>query len=308
MQPVAADQDYLRTPLNELLGAPANVRLLRLLSDEVSEPIGAPDASEYTGLTEAGARRALKRLASTGFVEQIGGGRAQRFRLRDADPLTAQLRALFRAERLRHQSLISELREILGQFPEIQVAWVDDPPSESGQPLHIGLLAGTRTLSYLSDQVRKRIIDIEAKFDITIELHAFSQADEPEVTWENAELLAGHVESVVPQTPSSPRHLDREEQASAIARAIAHLLDEDPSLLKRAERHLEMLLEREQGPASHDLREWRDILTRYSRPRLKEFLVAGTPRAQRLRQSSPFSAVLTQEELGDVVEMAKRQA
>ena len=68
MRPVATEDDVVKFPLNNLMGTGASVRLIRLLATEVSGPIGAPDAAEYTGLTEAGARRALKRLAKTGFV------------------------------------------------------------------------------------------------------------------------------------------------------------------------------------------------------------------------------------------------
>ena len=41
------------------------------------------------------------------------------------------------------------------------------------------------------------------------------------------------------------------------------------------------------------LREWHDILTNYSGQRVRDFIVSDTPRAQRLRQSSPFFAVLS---------------
>ena len=73
MRPIATDQDLLRFPLNDVLGAEANVRLLRVLADDVVGPIGVPEAAEQTGLTETGARRALRRLEKTGFVQRFGG-------------------------------------------------------------------------------------------------------------------------------------------------------------------------------------------------------------------------------------------
>jgi len=305
MRPIATAQDYVRTPLNELLGAPANVRLLRVLAEEISEPIGAPDAAAHTGLTETGARRALKRLARTGFVEQIGGGRAQRFRLRDSDPLSAQLIALFHAERERHQTLLSRLKKALSAFSELKIAWIDDPPTDVGQPLHLGLVADSQSLRYLSDQLRQRIVEIEADFDLTIELHAFSRADAPDVRWETTTILAGHPVPAEPQeVPHSGTHSQRITRAERASAAIAEMLDRDPSLLRRAQRHLDLLLREDQGAASHDLREWQEILIHYSKQRLKDFLVADTPRAQRLRQSSPFFAVLTPQERDELLRVA----
>src|SRR5687768_13271695 len=99
MRPVAASQDVLQHPLNELLGTPGNVRLLRFLAAGLSGRVAAPEAAACTGLTEAGARRALKRLAETGFVRRIGSGHSQQFCLRDDDPLGSHIRALFEAER-----------------------------------------------------------------------------------------------------------------------------------------------------------------------------------------------------------------
>ena len=51
-----------------------------------------------------------------------------------------------------------------------------------------------------------------------------------------------------------------------------------------------------QGTAARDVGEWRQLLEAYSPERLRDLLVSGTSRAQRLRQSSPFFAVLTPEE------------
>lgn len=304
MRPIATDQNYVRYPLNELLGTRANVRLLRLLTEQISGPVTAPQAAEQTGLTVAGARRALKSLARTGFVEQIGGGRTQQFKLRDEDTLVTDLRALFRTEQERYQSLISRLRELLGSFVEIQVAWVDDAPTDVGQPLHIGLIAESRSLAYLGDQIRQRLIDTEREYDITVELHTFSRADAPDVAWRRAALLAGYPGDPQVELHSPSRHSERLERARKMSKAIADMLDRDPSLKRRAERHLEMLLSRDAGAASHDLREWYEILTHYSHQRIKDFLVAETPRAERLRQSSPFFAVLSpdeREELLDIV-------
>jgi len=296
MQPIAIPQDFIRTPLNDLLGTKANVRLLRLLASEVSGPIGAPEAAEQVGLTEAGARRALRRLARTGFVELIGGGRAQRFRMRDSDPLSHPLRELFRAEQARHQAFLEELRGVLQGLPEVSLAWVEESPTAAGEPLHIGIMADVRSLTYLEDAVRQRIAEVEGGFDLTIELHLVSRAEVESFDLERKVLLAGHP-PLDAQESAPPRTLAATvERSKKVSEIIAGMLDRDPSLRRRAERHVDLLLTRDRGPASHDIKEWRDILAHYSPQRLKDFLVANTARAQRLRQSSPFFAVLTHDE------------
>lgn len=303
MRPAAEEQDHLRVPLNELLGTPANVRLLRVLAEEVSGPVGAPEAAELAGLTEAGARQALKRLSRTSFVEQVGGGRAQRFRLRESDPLGESLRRLFREERSRYDAFNSRLREIFTGFAEVRAAWIHRHPVEPQQPVHVGVLAGSREIGYLREQLRQRILTTEEDFDTTIELHLFSRADLPEVDWRQVSLLAGHPPSGR-DSGQAPRIPDQSVVCTTRwSRAIAKMLERDPSLVKRARRHVELLLATEQGPASHDLQEWRDLLAHYSPQRVRDFLVSDSARAQRLRRSSPFFAVLNAEEREQLLEM-----
>ena len=304
MRPIAIEQNVIRYPLNELLGTPANVRLMRVLAEEVIGPIGASEAAEMTGLTLAGARRALVKLAKTGFVQSIGGRRSQRYVLRESDPITSTIRELFRNESKRYQVLRTQIRGALENLPEIQAAWIDSPPTQVGKPLQIGILSDSRSLSYLGDQVRTRLAEMEREFDVIVEIRTFSRADAPEAFLDGAELLAGYIDTGI--SSSDRTHAERDERAARFSSAIAEVLDSDPSLIKRASRYLEFQLEDSHGSASHDLREWHDILTRYSVQRIKDFLVAETPRAKRLRQSSPFFAVLNPEEKNKVTAAAEK--
>ena len=294
MRPIAIEQNVIRYPLNELLGTPASVRLMRVLAEEVIGPIGASEAAEMTGLTLAGARRALVKLTKTGFVQSLGGRRSKRYVLRESDPITNTIRELFRNESKRYQVLRTQIREALENLHEIQAAWIDSPPTQVGKPLQIGILSDSRSLAYLGEQVRKRLAEIEREFDVIIEIRTFSQADAPEAFLEGAELLAGYIDTGI--SSSDRTHAERDERTARYSSTIAKILDSDPSLIKRASRYLEFLLEEDQGSASHDLREWHDILTRYSVQRIKDFLVSETPRAKRLMQSSPFFAVLDSDE------------
>jgi len=297
MRPIAIEQSFLRYPLNDLLGTPAHVRLLRVLADEVVGPISAAEAAERTGLTETGARRALGRLASTGFVVRVGGGRSQHFAVRKDDLLSESLTGLFRTERSRYEELIESIRKSLGALSEVRVAWLDALPKGPGEPLEIGLVADSESLAWLKTEVRRRITDVEQRFDVTIEVRGFSRADAPPVSWEEVTVLTGVPTFRWTQVPTpSPNHAAREQRALRLSEAIAELLKEDPSIVIRAARHLERLIRDEPAAAAEDLREWQAILATYSPERLNRFLVSTSPRAQRLRQSSPFFAVLSADE------------
>lgn len=291
MRPIAVDQNVVQYPLNELLATPANVRLMRVLADEALEPIGAADAAERAGLSPAGARRSLERLADTGFVRRIGGGHAKRYALRESGPVVSALRNLFRDENLRYLSLRTQIRKAIEQLPEIQAAWAGALPMGVGAPLQINLLTDARSSTYLGEQLRSRLAGIEREFDLIIEIALFTRADLPDNLPENVDLLAGYHDTG--RRTSDTTHAERDARTARYSEEIAKMIDRDPSLIKRASRYLDFLLEDEQGAAAHDLREWKELLGTHSPQRLKEFLVADSPRAIRLRQSSPFFAVLS---------------
>lgn len=296
MRPTTELRSFLRFPLDELLGTVAQVRLLRILTAPGVETISAPEAAERSGLTAAGARRALARLVRTGFVIRVGD-RSQRFRLRRDELLLEALGSLFSAERRRFERLVSAIGESLEPFAEIKTAWIAELPTDVTDALDLFVLTDPRSLADLVTELRRRILHVERAFDLTIEIRAHTEADAPPVDWRGAILVAG-VPSI--QTGGEPlpgrMHADRERRALRMSEAIVTLLERDPSLVSRAMAHLERILEGEHGAASHDLREWLDLLRTYSPERLARFLVADSPRANRLRQSSPFFAVLGPDE------------
>jgi hypothetical protein len=303
MRPVASERSFVRFPLNELLGTEANVRLLRTLCDEVSGPISAADAAQRSGLTEAGARRALARLARTGFVVRSGRGRSVHFGLRQRDGLVEALSNLYAAERRRFDALLAAIRAALEPLSEVRVAWISELPPRVGEPLHVHVLTDARSLPTASATIRGRIVAVEADFDLTIEVHSWTRADAPEVDWRRVTLIAGIQPSEGSERPPVPTlHSDRDRRALKLSEAIVDLIDSDASLITRAKQHIERILGEERGAAGHDLREWMEVLESYSPERLKRFLVADTPRANRLRQSSPFLAVLTSDQRDRVLE------
>ena len=59
---------------------------------------------------------------------------------------------------------------------------------------------------------------------------------------------------------------------------------------------LDAAAQADHGLAASDIEEWRDILGSYSIPRLSRFITSTSERANRLRQSNPFFAVLNSDE------------
>lgn len=78
--------------------------------------------------------------------------------------------------------------------------------------------------------------------------------------------------------------------------ALVSLLEEDLSLIRRARENVQRKLEDQESGNGHDLWEWRKVLDTYPLPRLLHFLESDSPRALRLRKSSPFPDVMSEDE------------
>lgn len=295
MRPVAAPQSVLRFPLSQILGTEANVRTLRVLAG-VDGPVTAAHIAEHAGLSVPGARKTLSRLIETGVVQPVGGGRRQQFALRADDVLVAAMRRLFGAEAERYDVLLDRLRQVVQDVaPPPRFAWVEEEAERPDAPMRIGVLGPARTLDASLRALRKLLLPIERTFDLAIEVTAFATADLPQgpadgVIWLYGEPPAGTRSDARPPIRS---HRDLDARALARARLLTDMIRRDPSLVTRARRHVARTLAAGAGSAARDLEEWGDILASYSRPRLLQFLAADSPRARRLRQSSPFTAVLT---------------
>jgi DNA-binding transcriptional ArsR family regulator len=94
----------LAQPLDELLGAPARVRVLRAL-DRVPGPLTAAAVANEAGLTHNAAQQALTRFVEARLVDEAAAGRHRLYRLEDEHPFTAGLRVLFAAERERRRAI-----------------------------------------------------------------------------------------------------------------------------------------------------------------------------------------------------------
>jgi hypothetical protein len=79
-----------------------------------------------------------------------------------------------------------------------------------------------------------------------------------------------------------------EERAAEAHRRIAARVRQNPALIAEARTRLEQRIAREGAPADPVLSEWLDALLMLDPPQLADFIESATPRARRLRISSPL--------------------
>lgn len=90
----------------------------------------------------------------------------------------------------------------------------------------------------------------------------------------------------------SHRFIDRTNAAQD--RQIAARLSRDGRLLTLARQNLRRWMARDGRQVRPVFQEWQAILTRLTRAEIADFLRSDTPRARRLRQSSPFMGLFHQ--------------
>ena len=295
MRPPRIQRNTLKYPLDDILGTPALVRLIRVLVHDVGGPVSVTDAAKMAGLSTTGARKALETLGRLDIAVRVGTGRAQKFGPKLDNPYLTLFRQLFEMEQKQYEDLIQALRQAVG-LPETRDAWIREPPGESSQSLEIDVVAETKAVSWIGSELRSRLIRTEKRFDLIIELNVFTLADSP-IPPDNVIMLWVSGDTASVNRPQGAQfHAESAERSLRMARAIADLIKTDPSLARRALQYTNRLLHEGQGTANSDIGEWRQLLETYSTERLRDLLVSRSSRAERLRRSSPFFAVLTPDE------------
>jgi hypothetical protein len=79
-----------------------------------------------------------------------------------------------------------------------------------------------------------------------------------------------------------------DERSVELHRRIAARIRRDPSVIAETLVRLEQVIAREPAPVDPVLREWRDVLLMLDPGQLADFVESATPRARRLRSSSPL--------------------
>ena len=301
MRPIVRDQNSLRNPFNELLGTEAHVRILRVLACEVDGPLTVSGAAALAGLTIPGAHKALKRLLKSGIVVRVGGGRKHQYELRRSDELVKAMLNFFQSEKDRYEALISAIKEAIEKVvPYPHSSWIQEFPSEFGDPMIMGILHETKHLANYRPLLRKELRQIEQDFDLTIEVNGYTKADLPNLEADEVTSLFGflpfserHMQNTYPALGT---HADKDARTLELSRKLAEAIEHDTSIIRRAKEHVQRMLKENHDLATRDIEEWHDILESYSIRRLSRFLTATSERANRLRQSNPIFAILKPDE------------
>ena len=296
MRPPRISKNILRYPLDDILAAPAHVRLLRVLLFELGDVVSVTDAARIAGLSHPGARKAFKSLEQAGVVIKVGSGRAIKYGLVQGNPFLPLLRELFEREHEQYQDLLHSLRSAI-ELPETREAWIRSWPAGSNRTVDIDLVASVTAVSRISEEIRSRVMNIEKRWNIIVELHVYTRADRPEIPVDAIVLWTSGENVGTDHSLQLRTRADSEEQSRRVARVLAGMLERDPTLRKRALRYLDRLLKEGQGMADRDLEEWKQLFETYSTAQLKDLLTSDSQCALRLRRSIPFYSVLTDAEL-----------
>ena len=142
----------LAQPLDELLGAPARVRVLRAL-DRLPGPLTIAAVAKETGLTHNAAQQALTRLAEAGLLDEAVVGRHRLYRLEDQHPFAAALRTLFAAEQERRRAIQKAAEQWAdGQSADLRAVWLFGSVARRedtfGSDLDLAIVADERGEAY----------------------------------------------------------------------------------------------------------------------------------------------------------------
>jgi len=298
MRPPARPQDPLRTPLNELLGAEGNVRVLRVLAARRTG-LGRAAVAREARLNPRGVRAILDRLALAGIVNVQQSGRSGIVALRMSHPLTRVIRRLFHEERALYDRVVKTARDAAGRAtPDARAVWVT-AGSATGAA-EVGVLASAREVDRavraLEQQLRKPERDLAVHFVVRAYTDAEREVVEERETPVN--LVWGWLPFAWQQGGGGPlrSHGDLDKRARRLASHIAKRIAEDPAIIDRAVEWIDERDTVEPDPSKRALAEWRSVLTALSSRQVEALLVEESERADRLRQSLPFVDVLTPEE------------
>lgn len=301
MRPPRVQRSRLEYPLDVTLGSAAHVRLMRVILHEVGGAVSVTDAARMAGLSTTGARKALEVLAGLGVVTRVGTGRAQKYGPTEDGSFASLLNQLFQQEQRQYEELLRSLREAVA-MPEVRNAWLRDLSGPDERTLELDVVADTKAFDWIGPELRTRVIPTEKRFDIIVEVNVFTRADGPQIPADAVPIWGHSEEAASDRSPGAQTHADSVERSWRTAQVIAEMMKSDPSLARRALQHTNMLLHEGQGTANSDLGEWRQLLETYSGGRLRDLLISRSSRADRLRRSSPFFAVLTPDERDRVME------
>lgn len=308
MRPTATTPSALEQPLNSLLGTQSNVRILRVLT-RTEVPLGKSEVARRAELNDSGVRRALKALMRFGIVESASGG-VQTVGLRGEHYLADALRELFDAERRSYQLVIDALRRASSEVtPPPLSAWVEgatDYGADSGT-LVLSVVVEAHRAAAAAEQLTDGIRELLREFELRVSPRVLTRADVAAGvgTSDGADLIllvGPHPDDLVsdsgrsePAEENAGGHARHDARQLRLATALAQRLLDDPELIERTIRYL-VAQTTPDTPATDPGREWLDILEHESPAAVRRLLLDPGETATRLRQSLPFTDVLSDAE------------
>lgn len=328
MRPLKYRQSHMLQPLDEILAAPANVRLLRVLSRR-RVPIAAGELAKSAALTRTSTYPVLRQLEGVGVVEFVGAGSQKLVQMSDRHPLTRVLRELFNAEANRFEALTVALRKLLSNLrrPPLS-AWAIEASVQPNDILDLYVVSHPEDLESTTDFLNAHLADIERKFGVHIALRPLTRSeletlpDSPLPSPDDLVLIAGVPPQALRVRPSEAHrhrtftsHDEHDQRSRRLALAVGTKIRRDPHLITVAQNNVRRRLPNASPRERRELAEWVRILSTMSPARLERFLVEDNERAIRLRQTLPMlnvlsaterEAVIRSESDADVIEAVRR--
>lgn len=299
-------QSDVRHPINAILGAEANVRLLRILALHTG-PFTAGELAKRALLTRTSVYPALRALEGEGIVEFTGVGSQKLVQLRDRHPLSLPLRELFGAEQARFTNLLQALRRLpAARRPAVVSLWiVEAPPGSASGVLTLYVVARAGDLDDIVTGLNTDVEEVERTFDVAVAVRGLGRSEVESAMHASAahpdavHLVAGiPPASLLEGNRRTPRarpstHEEHDVRARRLAVAVAAKLKADPGLATLAADRVRRRATEASAGERQELAEWARLLSALSPARLRAFLVEDSERATRLRQSLPALQLLS---------------
>lgn len=297
----AKPQNALRAPLNDMLGAEGNVRLLRILS-LARTPLAAGELAQRAELGRTSIYPALESLERAGIVTFVGAGAQRHVAFRTQHPLARPILELFRAEERRLRDMLAALGELAkGLKPRPIGVWVEGLSDPFNDIVACWVLGDPKALTQLTDAFSQQLGPIEREYDVRIEVHGTTRSEladrvppEDADVLDDAVVLAGVIPRQVKDADEdrTKDHDAHDTRGRRLAIALAAKLKRDPGLVRAARSRIAERLKNASPGEQRELREWERILA-LSPARLQRFLTDPGERATRLRQTLPALGVLS---------------
>ncbi len=181
MGQLAKPSSAYHQPLDSILGSPATVRVLRVLSNHGGY-LSATEVSERAELNRVGTKRVLESLVETRFVERSGRARSVLYHLGEANYLAPAIQALFRHERERMDGVGHMVRELAERVQPVPIAvWHFGSAARAedrfDSDYDLALIGDARLLAQQKEQFSSQLFEAAEPWLIQPSLISLSEED-----------------------------------------------------------------------------------------------------------------------------------